>query len=627
MALFDHIDWHAIQERKRRAPWYQPILEATLARASRLSSVVAEVPPEPGGWMHQYVCPVHWEPLIYEPSADGGFRCPHGDALDSADVRAAWRAIRHRELADSARDLAVAARICHDPAFARAAGNILLRYAQLYGGFSAHESAQPWMLTGRAFHQALTEALWAIPLAHATDLLEPMLSVEELDTIREALLRPISETLSAAQAKLVAQDRVASNYTAWLNTALGCLGFLLSDSRLIEQAIYGPGGFLAHMSAAIRPDGMEYEGSPYYHNFVTLAYTLLAEAALANGIDLLSHVAQGGASLRQMWDALIALAYPDGSIPWLNDGAYWRGGPFDEEICQVYEIALARTGDPRYAWLLNRAYQRRGTARQGWAAVLYAHQGIADASTPHLETTVLPHSGIATLRRAGSRVAATVTFGPDGGSHTHRDRLGLTIWPWSLDAGTPPYGLPSRREWYQQTMAHNAVVIDGRSQDKTTTPCRVFAMSPDQIIVGSRTLYAGVRLVRRIHLREAAIEDEILVSTRGPRTVDWVAHTDTGWRLDGVSPAEGAEPLAWESVGGYVGPISSAETHTEITATTESAGRAYELKLRSDRPFRVLLASCPGPAQAPSRRRQALIARCEARRARFHATYREVRHA
>ncbi len=73
---------------------------------------------------------------------------------------------------------------------------------------------------------------------------------------------------------------------AWLNVTLGCLGFALNDQTLIDRAIQPPAGFTTHLSKAILADGLEFEGTPYYHNFVLLANLILAEAAKANGIDL-----------------------------------------------------------------------------------------------------------------------------------------------------------------------------------------------------------------------------------------------------------------------------------------------------------------------------------------------------
>ena len=99
-----------------------------------------------------------------------------------------------------------------------------------------------------------------------------------------------------------------------------------------------------HLSHVMIPDGFEFERTLYYHNFVVLAYVLLAEAALGNGIDLYRYTAPEGQNIRAMMDATLSLAYPDGSLPFLNDGAYWDGGGYwigsilDRPLCEVYLI-------------------------------------------------------------------------------------------------------------------------------------------------------------------------------------------------------------------------------------------------------------------------------------------------
>ena len=63
----------------------------------------------------------------------------------------------------------------------------------------------------------------------------------------------------------------------------------------------------------------------------------------------------------------------------------------------------------------------------------------------------------------------TFHYGPFLG-HGHRDKMGITLFAnqklWLADYGTPGYGsaiLP----WYQSTLAHNAMVVDGKGQAAT----------------------------------------------------------------------------------------------------------------------------------------------------------------
>lgn len=619
MALFAHLDWNTLGASE--TPWRQRILNGFRARATHLLHADLTVPTQPGGWMHQFICPTHWEPLLYTATpAKGGYRCPCGHTLSSPEIHAAWLALRHRELADAARDLALAARLFDNAQFAEAAWEILTTYAALYEAFAAGREAQPWMLTGKAFHQALTESLWAVPIVYAFDWVAPMVSEAERAHVRDTLLRPIATTLATAHAQLIEQNRVESNYTAWLNAALGCLGVVLEDEALISRVLDGPGGFYRHINLAVRADGLEYEGSPYYHNFVVLAYVILAEALLSRGVDLYAFTGSKGQSIRAMWDAFAALAAPDGSIPELNDGAYWRGGPFDAEICAVYEMALARTGNPLYAWLLRQTYRRREIERHEWAAVLFADRELTVDERPLRTTTILPESGIAVLRHPQNPHEATLVFGPDGGSHTHHDRLALNLWPWSTDAGTPPYGIPERVEWYQQTLAHNTIMVDGESQTVPPHGGRLWVLNPHALIVAHNGLYEGVRIVRGVSIHANTVEDNVLVSARAPRVIDWIFYTDTHWQVDAVEPLQTASPLAAEGPGRFAIIIAHYADASSFQACTVVGRSAYRLRMHTSAPCEILLVRTPGPAHAPSRQREALIVRYTGRRVRLHAT-------
>ena len=619
MALFDHVDWDDIRARSRRHAWLAAALQAIQARVDAQLTQPLLIPDQPGGWVHEYVCPVHWLPLIYDAQSPHAHRCPQGETYQGSSYDAAWRVLRHRQLADLARDAALLFRLTGQQRLADAASAILLAYARRYGEFAGGESAQPWMLTARAFHQALTEALWAVPLIQAYDLLAPILDQAQDGAIRQGLLQPMARTLTTAHERLIEQDRPASNYTAWLIAALGCLGFALEDAELIERAIDGPGGFRRHLALAVRADGFEFEGSPYYHNFVALAYTLLAEAALSNGIDLFAWHGPAGQSIPAMWRALASLAYPDGTFPEANDGSYWPDSIFDQELCQVYEVALARTGESPSAWLLEWAYRRRGPGRDSWPPLLWARHEISDAGAPQLTSACLPDSGLALLRDRQGRQAAFLSFGPDGGSHTHRDRLSLSIWPWSLDAGSPPYGIPARRTWYQHSLAHNTVLVDGASQAKS--PARILACSSNSITLLGENLYRDVRITRRVALRRGVIEDESTLESAQEHQWDWVCHADAPWTMPDIDLMPTQDQLAGDGAGSFVQVFAHSPCEGAITAATEHAGTAYRLRLTVGQPFELLLARCPGRSQSPSQRRHMLLARCRTRLVRFHATY------
>src|SRR5689334_16455983 len=71
------------------------------------------------------------------------------------------------------------------------------------------------------------------------------------------------------------------------NSAIGRVGFLLNDRKLISLAIDNPQyGFRAQMKKGVLPGGFWLEGSTGYHIFARDALWQLMEAARNCGLDL-----------------------------------------------------------------------------------------------------------------------------------------------------------------------------------------------------------------------------------------------------------------------------------------------------------------------------------------------------
>jgi hypothetical protein len=98
----------------------------------------------------------------------------------------------------------------------------------------------------------------------------------------------------------------------------------------------------------------------------------------------------------------------------------------------------------------------------------------ACAALPPLERRAprsahLTGQGISVFRRDGGDVYVALDWGQSGGGHGHPDRLNVLFMQgatrWLDDLGTDSYVDPSLH-WYRSTLAHNAPVFDGRSQDR-----------------------------------------------------------------------------------------------------------------------------------------------------------------
>ncbi len=589
-----------------------------LARVDIWCAQSPELPTQSGGWIHNYICPTHWLPLIYDGDAPSVHRCPAGDDCTGAIYDEAWRAWRHRQFADMSRDIALAYAVTGEARYLAEVERILLQYAAFYANFVGADSAEVWMITARVFNQALTESLWAIPLIHAFDLVSTDLPLDARQQIEQDFLRPLADTISQAQDALIKQDHVDSNYMGWFNAVLGCLGYVLNDVDLVARAIDGSGGFIKHLTIGVLADGMQYEVTPYYHNFVVLAYQILAEAAHANGRDLYGVRGENGQSIQSMWRALTQLTLPDGTLADLGDGSYWINSVYDRELSEVYEIAQAHDNDPAVAATLQNAYARKGSGRDNWAALLFGKEALAP-STPQEEGSamrVLPDAGVAVLQ-SSPQLAAVVPFGAYRGSHSHGDPLSLQVWPFSNDAGCVLYGLPARMEWYRDAYAHNGLVIDGESPQLWANAQSHIAER--QIQLCAADLFAG-KVSRTIETTPTQIIDLVTVSAETPHQYDWVFHVDGQLVLENLKTQPHAEMAAAQHI-----------KLTERVAGVESADftithndQTYTLQLRADTPFDLLLGNAPGTSWNPTERRRVIIGRTTGMTQRYRTTISHV---
>ena len=609
MRIFAKTNWDDLHSKMINESWYADIVSTMRDRVDTQLSHSIDVPTQAGGWIHRYISPENWMPLIYDSQSPDIHRSSLGDSYTGEPYDGGWRVWRHRELSNLARDAALLYKITNEEKYLNASINILQQYADIYLNFDGDWDADKWMLKGRAMNQALTESLWAYPLILAYDLVSDLMP--DAENVRNRLLIPVAETLTSAHDILIERERVHHNYLAWLLAALSCIAFTLDDKDLIERVMDSDGSFKANLDSGVLADGTHYETTPYYHNFVVLAYSIVALAAKSKDYDLYSVEGDKGQSIEKMWQAFAQLALPDGTIFEANDGSYWQNSIYDPEICEVYEVAYAQTSDPLYGWLLSKAYDRQQMSRANWSALLFAENDLKTEKL-QLDSQILPDAGFAVLHIDNWSVA--IPYGDFSSEHSHYDRLSLNIYPFSLDAGTPLYGIEERRTWYQQTLAHNTILVDGKSQNKSSAECENF--SDDSVKLRSSSLYDGVTLERDIQI-DTSITDTFSAKSEDSHQYDWLFHSDSEWQISGITPQQCDALYADDGAGQYVQIYAELSCESDILVETKFDNQTYVLKLSVNQPFQLLLARCPGRSHAPHLQRHMLIARVNAKSVTF----------
>ncbi|MBF4567350.1 heparinase II/III family protein [Plantibacter sp. VKM Ac-2880] len=512
-----------------------------------------------GGWWHDFVCPTHGTELL-EARGDA-FVCTYGCELRGEPYASAWMVLEHQVAARLARTAARRFRRHGDPADQAQALAVVREFADYSAEITAewNRDSESWMLQGKLFKQALTEAIWATQIADAVVVLAEDEAAREamgapVATMLEALLETIVES---RRVLVIERDDLTSNYVAWLDAAGGLATLALAalggvaphgdQARWIEQAV-------EHSAVALGQDGWEWEGSTYYHLFVLRAYLLTLAGADQAALD----PALVG-RLRRMVDVLVGFAGPDGRLPMLHDGPYDRLGVHLEvlEICVLAGQLWDRTGlDTVEAWARRRIGERHDGLEDlldGWfsGTPLPAPGDVLDRGS-----VLFADVGYAVVRSEASSLLAVLDAGPHGGSHGHLDTLALYLYgdgvAWQPAPGVPPYGSALRRGHYARTTAHPTVRADDADQLESSARVERWEVDPatDTTLVqaSSDAAIDGVLLERRVESIGGILVDVVRATTDDgsarsftaafrPAVPFEVVQQSDGWRTGWSGPA------------------------------------------------------------------------------------------
>jgi len=373
-----------------------------------------------------------------------------------------------------------------------------------------------------------------IPMyAHMYDLLYTYLSSAERTAVVSKLLRP-----AAYAVKGYSYDG-KSNIRSWHNLAVGGIGFVLEDTALVSHAVDNGAGFRYQVANCFGSDGVWHEATMQYHFFALYPLALLAEAAEHSGSSesLYSYRAPNGNTLKMMFDAPIQLADAALWLPGNNDSSGDRGLAQQE----VYELANKRYADPSYDWVLSKA-PRPLSAYVLWEGYTLFGEPLAPVA-PDPDTSLHKSVGWITLREReaqdfwGSQsIMVMLDYGPHGGAHGHADKLNLDICAFgsrlAVDRSVYSYSDARHLSWDRQTLAHNTVVVNKRSQPGAEA---MFDSAGTSGVLEYADLSAGIKVVqasadsaygldyqRLIALPGGYVIDIFRLNSSASQTYDWV---------------------------------------------------------------------------------------------------------
>lgn len=386
------------------------------------------------------------------------------DPLDPqvvGDTKVVWELNRHQWLVR----LAQAYRLTGDERYARGVTTRL-----------THWMAENPTGTGINWTSSLEVALrliswcWLLPLLEGSAALAP------------GLVRAVR---AAVVAHATHVERYLSYYfspnTHLTGEALGLLyaGVLTPDlPRASRWRETGTRILVEELSRQVLSDGVYFEQATCYQRYTVDIYLHLLLLARRNGLVLPDAI---GAGVERMLDFLLAIRWPDGSMPQIGDADGGRLLPLAPRTADDYRdifstaAVLFRRGD--FAWAAGSIAPETLWVCGPAGAAAFA----AIAPTPPTGPPSRPFAagGYAVMRTDRGDRAHQLIFdaGPLGcpvsGAHGHADLLSIQCAafgaPCLVDPGTFSYADSRWREHFRGTAAHSTVTVDGESQAVSTS--------------------------------------------------------------------------------------------------------------------------------------------------------------
>ena len=525
--------------------------------------------------------------LEFDPWSPRAHRCPKCGSTFDDDTHYRWWIMWYQLwLAERAVHAATLFALRGDSRHGELARSVLTAYADRYLGYPNKDNV---LGPTRVFFSTYLESIWLLQLVVALDLLETTdggTSSTLGMTVRDRLVEP-------SAALIAGYDEGLSNRQVWNNAALLAASRVLGG-RLDEAALHGPSGLVRHLNEGLLDDGTWYEGENY-HLFAHRGLWYGVTVAAVAGVRLDSgHVAR----FDEAFATPFVTALPDFTFPSRRDSQYrvslrqWRFAelaelgivrrPDDERLtgalATLYDGTVPRgdTGRARSTAEAERNTPAVGLDRAdlGWRSLLFARPELPPLAPSRPRSALLAAQGYAVLRRDAGKLYAALDYGHSGAGHGHPDRLNFVLVNggdrWLDDVGTGSYVDPSLH-WYRSTLAHNAPLVDGRSQERVHGSLVAYEDRGDAGWVRARVdgVAPGVTFERTLVAMPDYVLDELTWRADRDVQVDLPIHADG--ELVGVGPWASANPNGGSGV----------EDGFRFLAGTETAAAEGDVRLRA----------------------------------------------
>ncbi|CAN5739128.1 hypothetical protein BH11BAC3_BH11BAC3_15440 [soil metagenome] len=379
--------------------------------------------------------------------------------------------------------------------------DMLLAYAKLYPTLGLHPTHQSYA-TGKLFWQCLNDANWLVSVSQAYDCVYDWLQKKDRDNIEKNLFKPYADFLSIGNPQFF--NRI-HNHSTWGCAAVGMIGLVMHDDGLVHRALYGLPvdmakmderdndgglihqagqeklGFLAQLDESFSPDGYFTEG-PYYLRYAIFPFLQFSKA-LSNSRPELHILGYRDSILKKAVYALVNQTDFQGRFFPINDaqkGMSWKAREVVDALDVIYhqykkDPALLSIAAIQNEVILDEA---------GFSVARDLAKGLAKpfqhTSIDYRDGARGNEGGVGIIRTGTSptnELCAVMKYSAQGMGHGHFDKLSYSLYDevgeilqdygaarWvNIDQKGGGRYLPENETWAKQTIAHNTMVINEKS--------------------------------------------------------------------------------------------------------------------------------------------------------------------
>ena len=433
-----------------------------------------------------------------------------------------------------------------DKRYARYVTDMLMEYARLYPTWGLHPMTLS-KLRGRLFWQTLNESVWLVHTSMAYDCVAETLTKKQRDYIEKNLLFNMADFIMNGYGEQRTNHDMFNrmhNHATWATAAVGMAGFATGNDQLVRQALYGTdgtgqnGGFLRQMDYLFSPDGYYTEGA-YYERYAIWPFMIFAQCIQHNRPEL-NIFQRRDQILQKALNALIQLTY-DGEFFHFNDAL--QKGLSAQELTYAVNIIYQAFPDQKQLLTVSKQYQRQLLPTMGGymiardivkgeaAPIIYKSKVFTDGRQGD-EGAV----GVIRSTRSDLNSALTLKATLHGMEHGHFDKLTLAYYDngheilvdygaarfLNIEAKYAGHYTRENKSFAKQTIAHNTVVVDGKSnfEGKVKVADQYHSdllyhdfSNPQMQVMAARELnaYPGVALYRYVAYIDQPVADYPLI--------------------------------------------------------------------------------------------------------------------